>query len=378
LPALEIDSELALNSLLSHPPSTLSEVVFQGLDLSPHSENLQEIALAGCVFLGCQVDTALAGHLTRQGCLFVPPIKNKSYDPFRVSLYEVEDLYRGFDPDSQDCEESYRATPDYRIYQSFRDPLHPQGQIRPVLVDETLARRIHDNSISDALDEFLAQFPHRSLVAIMGGHAVAREDELFRKIVELARTLRRNGYLLASGGGPGLMEATNLGSYLAPFPDAALPEALELLADAPTFRVGSGRWLASAFRVRQRFPFRPGGESVGIPTWFYGHEPPNVFASHIAKYFENSLREEGLLALAQGGIVFAPGGAGTIQEIFQDACQNYYTTYTIQSPMIFYPSAYWTEVFPVFPVMQKLAHKGGFSHLIHLCDEVSQISDFLP
>lgn len=378
MPPLEVDSGAILQELLdSHPPS-LSEVVFQGLDLAPYSAQLQSIELSGCIFLGCQVDRALAGHLTSQGCLFLPPIQNKAYDPFRVALYDVEELYRGFTHDSGDSEAAYRSTPDYRIYQSFRDPHDPEGQLRPVLVDETLARRIHDNSISDALDEFLAVFPHRSLLAIMGGHAVARQDQLFREIVELARSLRRKGYLLASGGGPGLMEATNLGSYLAPYPDDALPEALQLMADVPTFRSGCGPWLASAFRVRQRFPFRAGGESVGIPTWFYGHEPPNVFASHIAKYFENSLREEGLLALAQGGIVFAPGGAGTIQEIFQDACQNYYTTYKVKSPMIFYPRHYWTETFPVYPVMQKLAHKGQFTHLLHICDDVASISDFLP
>ena len=49
-----------------------------------------------------------------------------------------------------------------------------------------------------------------------------------------------------------------------------------------------------------------------------------MFATDIAKYFENSLREEGLLALALAGVVFARGNAGTVQEIFQDACQNYY------------------------------------------------------
>jgi len=33
-------------------------------------------------------------------------------------------------------------------------------------------------------------------------------------------------------------------------------------------------------------------------------------ASHIAKYFSNSIGEDGMLAVATAGIVFAPGGAG--------------------------------------------------------------------
>lgn len=372
MPPLEIDSPAALRELLQSAPESLKDVVFQGLDLTEHSPQLRGISLSGCVFLGCHLDAALAGYLALQGCLIMPPIRNKPYQPFRTQLYKVDELYQNFDPESPDLEAAYRATLDYHVYISFKDP-DQDGKLRPVLVDETLARRIHDNSISDALDEFLGNFPHRSLVAIMGGHAVSRTERLYREIAELARELRRQGFLLGSGGGPGLMEATNLGCHLAPYPDSALDEALELLGDVATFRSGTGRWIASGFRVRQRFPERPGGESLGIPTWFYGHEPPNVFASHIAKYFENSLREEGLLALALGGILFAPGGAGTIQEIFQDACQNMYTTYTIKSPMIFYPRTYWTQDYPVFPVMEKLATKGEFRHLLHLCDDLKQV-----
>lgn len=375
---VEIDSEAALTALLSAPPpARLAAVIFQGLDLRPHSATLQGIELDSCIFLGCEVDAELAGHLARQGCLFMPPWRNKAYHPYRVSLYSVDELYQGFDPNAADPDASYRQTPDYRIYTTFRDPQQPGGKLVPVLVDETLARRVHDNSVSDALDEFLAIFPHRSLVAIMGGHGVPRQEPLFAQIAELARNLRREGYLLASGGGPGLMEATNLGAHMAPYPDEALPEALRILTRIPTFYDGPGRWLQCAFEVRRRYPFRPGGESVGIPTWFYGHEPPNAFASHIAKYFENSLREEGLLALAQGGIVFAPGGAGTVQEIFQDACQNYYTTYAVKSPMIFYSSSYWRETFPVYPVMEKLAARGQFLHLLHLCDDLRVVSSLL-
>ncbi|MBS2037885.1 LOG family protein [bacterium] len=372
---LEIDTPAALESLLAGQPTSLSGVVFQGLNLEPYSRSLRAASLRGCVFLGCRVDTELAGHLTREGCLYYPPVVNKPYNPFRTGLYTVEELYDTFDWEATDLNASYRSTTDFKIYSSYRDPDDHSGRLRQVLVDETLARRIHDNSISDALDEFLGNFAHRSVVAVMGGHAVGRDQPLFGEIARLTRSLRRSGYLPASGGGPGLMEATNLGAYLAPYPDETLEEVLHMLAAAPTFHSG-GTWLAQACRVRQLYPLKAGGESLGIPTWFYGHEPANPFASHIAKYFENSWREEGLLALAQGGILFAPGGAGTVQEIFQDACQNYYTTYSIKSPMVFYPKAYWDgpeAVFPVYPVMQKLAQKGGFTHLLSITDDLQEI-----
>lgn len=373
----EVDTQAALESLLAGHPSRLTGVVFQGLNLEPYAQPLLAASLQGCVFLGCRVDTQLAGHLTREGCLFYPPVADKVYDPFRTSLYSVEELYDTFDWQAADLTASYRTTKDFKIYSSYRDPDDPGGRLRPVLVDETLARRIHDNSISDALDEFLGNFTHRSVVAVMGGHAVGRQEPLFGEIARLTRSLRRKGFLPASGGGPGLMEATNLGAYLAPYSDQSLEEALRILAEAPTFRSG-GSWLAQACRVRQLYPLKAGGESLGIPTWFYGHEPANLFASHIAKYFENSWREEGLLALAQGGILFAPGGAGTVQEIFQDACQNYYTTYGVKSPMIFYPKAYWDgpeATFPVYPVMRKLAEKGGFTGLLSISDDLDEIEE---
>ncbi|MBX3166839.1 MAG: hypothetical protein KF760_05480 [Candidatus Eremiobacteraeota bacterium] len=376
---IEVDTRQALENLLAEGPPVLNEVVFQGLDLREYSKYLCGVFLKGCVFLGCQVDTRLAGHLTEQGCLFYPPVPDKPYNPFRTSLYSVEELYDTFDPQAHDLKASYRTTADFRIYSSFRIPDDPEGRLRPVLVDETLARRIHDNSISDALDEFIDHFPHRSVVAVMGGHAVARDDELFRDIARLSRSLKRKGFLPASGGGPGLMEATNLGAFLAPYEDEALDRSLSILEKAPTFRSGA-EWLALAFEVRHLYPYRQGGESLGIPTWFYGHEPSNLFSSHIAKYFENSWREEGLLALAKGGILFAPGGAGTVQEIFQDACQNYYTTYGVQSPMIFYPRQYWDgpeAAFPVYPVMQKLAARGGFTPLLSICDDLTEIERLL-
>ena len=41
------------------------------------------------------------------------------------------------------------------------------------------------------------------------------------------------------------------------------------------------------------------------------------------------------LAIAQSGIVFVPGGPGTLQEVFQDGAQNAYETYGAACPMVF-------------------------------------------
>ena len=63
----------------------------------------------------------------------------------------------------------------------------------------------------------------------------------------------------------------------------------------------------------------------------------------IAKYFANALREDTLLHRCRGGIVFFPGQAGTVQEIFQAATENFYAAGpTLVAPMILVGVDYWT------------------------------------
>ena len=114
--------------------------------------------------------------------------------------------------------------------------------------------------------------------------------------------------------------------------------------------------------------------SLGVPTWLYGHEPSTPFATHIAKFFENSLREDSILTMAFGGIIFTPGSAGTMQEIFQDAVQNHYLSFGISSPMVFMGEKYWTEEMPVYPLLQQLMAAGKYKNLLlSITDDTEQI-----
>ena len=128
----------------------------------------------------------------------------------------------------------------------------------------------------------------------------------------------------------------------------------------------------------EQFPRVVETHDIGVPTWFYGHEPATPFAAHIAKYFDNSIREDGLLTIAKGGVIFAPGSAGTMQEIFQDAAQNHYCTHGYASPMVFLGTDYWTQQLPVYPFLQQLLEAGRYQNLmLSLTDDVEETLDAL-
>jgi predicted Rossmann-fold nucleotide-binding protein len=148
-----------------------------------------------------------------------------------------------------------------------------------------------------------------------------------------------------------------------------LEAALVALAADPAFRPSIARWASTGLAVRRQYP---GDGGVSIPTWFYGHEPPNVFASAIAKYFSNAQREDVLLSRARGGIVYLPGAAGTVQEIFQAVTPNYYGDRATQVPMILVGVQHWSEKLPVWDVLQRLASSRAMASSIYLVDSIEQ------
>ena len=236
---------------------------------------------------------------------------------------------------------------------------------------------MHDHAIDDGLTDLLEGRVEKDgvkkVVAIMGGHSTGRDDESYRKVAHLARALTAEGFFIASGGGPGIMEATNLGAYLADLSVAELDEVLDLLAKAPKY--DDPGYIEAANEVIAKYP--TGHSSIAIPTWFYGHEPTNMFSAHVAKYFSNSIREDGLLAIARYGIIFAPGRAGTTQEIFQDACQNHYASYGEVNPMVFLGRERYTKETPLWDTINSVAEGRHYHEMLLLSDEVDEIVDFL-
>jgi hypothetical protein len=102
-----------------------------------------------------------------------------------------------------------------------------------------------------------------------------------------------------------------------------------------------------------------------------------VFATGIAKYFRNATREAILLEVCDAGIVFLPGAGGTVQEVFQDACENYYADETSIAEMVLVGRRYWTETLPAWPLLRELARGRPMETRIHLVDDVDEAVELL-
>ncbi|MCB0976428.1 MAG: hypothetical protein KDB02_03110 [Acidimicrobiales bacterium] len=301
--------------------------------------------------------------------------------PFRSTLYTPDELFDGFDPGRPG---SYADTPDFLAYRSTR--LGPNREVG-------MLRALHDQCITEARD---VAIDGTRVVAIMGGHELGRDDPAYADVVELAAAITSHGILVATGGGPGAMEAAHLGAMLAADPTAR-SRAVATLASSPSFPSVAGSlldqaaspdpavlralhdWQRPAFEIWAATDPASRCRSLAVPTWFYGHEPPTPFATHIAKYFSNSLREDGLLAIAVDGIVFGPGSAGTLQEVFQDACQNHYRVFHDRfSPMAFLDrGGCWTGRFPVGPLLETLFGPEDFARHVCIDADLDVIRTFL-
>ena len=207
----------------------------------------------------------------------------------------------------------------------------------------------------------------------MGGHGVGRNEESYLTAVRTAKLLTEAGYFVVSGGGPGIMEAANLGAYLSGINEEELQWVFDTLAKAPKYT--DKGFHEAAFAILDRFP--EGAESLAIPTWFYGHEPSNLFATYIAKYFSNSIREDTLLAISLFGIVYAAGSAGTTQEIFQEAAQNHYVTFDFVSPMVFLGRKRYQIDTMIYPMLRQLAYGKEYFDYLYITDTPAEVIDFL-
>lgn len=354
---LEIESLEELAERLAE--KSLAGLTVQGLTITA---DLSRIKVKDAVFIGCAFPSLAAeAALVRRGAHVVPVADWAPYPTHPSRLYTAADLTSGF------AEGGFADMYDTRVFRHFVAEGGPNAGVR-----EALAQRLHDHGIDNALRDALAAIAPDRRIGIMGGHAEQRGSDAYRLAAAIGHGLAGAGRLVVTGGGPGVMEAANLGSYLADRPAATLAEVIDRLAAEPDFHAHDP-FTKVALHVLAEYPTPdPWAGGLSVPTWLYGHEPANVFAGQIAKYFSNAIREDVILRVARGGIVFAPGRAGTVQEVFQAATKTYYSTDGDSGPFVFLGRRFWTEELPVTALLGTLLGGAGLAELVHVTDDVDE------
>ena len=342
---------------------TVGHYAFQYIDFRAVPDYALGHTFVDCCFFGCELCPGQQSLL--RDCLVLPRM-GQVFHAFNPNLYDAKSLYEGFDPADP---ESFSRTFDARVYADYLATGEHADDMRIML-----ARTLHDHSIYDAMADFLKRHKPTDVIGIMGGHGLKRAEEGYRKIVEISKALTEKGKLMVSGGGPGAMEATHLGAWMAGRSDAEVEDAIDILIRGK--EKDSFKWLQSAYEVMEKYP-QDRYESLSIPTWLYGHEPSTPFATRIAKLFTNSVREDMILSVTLGGIIFTPGSAGTMQEIFQSAAKIHYDSDGIVGPMIFLGRDFFERIIPVYPFLQDLSERGKYKNFhLHITDSADEAIAF--
>src|SRR2546423_5304592 len=167
-------------------------------------------------------------HPGHHGSAMAPLPRPEPFDPLRKGLYTADELMEGYTP----------ANPDGALDRRIARHFVAAGGRNPPSAAEAIAQRLHDFGIDRALTAWLSGEvgPTPKVVGVMGSHSTPRDDPQYALVAQLGWLLARAGFLVATGGGPGLMEAANLGAYLSQHADRdALDRAIAILKKAPAY-----------------------------------------------------------------------------------------------------------------------------------------------
>ena len=286
------------------------------------------------------------------------------FSPGRDRLYTVDELMSGYQPGAP------MQSLDARVAAHVK-----ASGIPPKDVGEAIAQVVHDQGVDEAMRSYVAASiaDGRHVAGVMGGSSTPRDAAAYRLAAETAKSLSEAGFLVATGGGLGIMEAGNLGAYFAGRRLEDLHAAIGELARCPVYRGHEAEYIDSARLITDYQP--AGAASLAVATWRFDDEPISQFATHIAKLFQNSVREDGLLSIANAGVAYFEGGFGTLREIFQDLAQNSVAPPVHQMAMVFVDSGAYGQPGSAFYLARARAAAAApaFDDLITLTDSTDSV-----
>ncbi|ALG84132.1 Rossmann fold nucleotide-binding protein [Gordonia phthalatica] len=190
-------------------------------------------------------------------------------------------------------EEGAEVIPSDRRLLEWIDPRDPQRAAQRMIKDSWRVLRIQSEFVSgfDALENVA------EAVTVFGSARIKERTPEYETARDLGRRLAHEGFAVITGGGPGVMEATNRGAYEA------------------------------------------GAESIGlnIELPFEQHANPWVTLNMNFRYF--FVRKTMFVKYAQA-FVCLPGGFGTLDELFE-ALTLVQTKKVLQFPIVLIGTEFW-------------------------------------
>ncbi len=161
-------------------------------------------------------------------------------------------------------------------------------------------------------------------------------DEIYKASEGLAAKLAKSGFAVITGGGPGVMEAANVGA------------------------------------------FKVGGKSVGINIELPMEQRLNPYTTD-AEHFHFFFTRKVMLSFASEVYVYFPGGFGTLDELFE-LITLVQTKKISKIPIILYGKDYWSPLLKwideTLYKKYKTIHKEDMA-IYHLVDSVDEAHDYI-
>jgi len=202
-------------------------------------------------------------------------------------------------------------------------------------------RHVKDTwSVFKIMGEFVEGFetlrPVWPSVSLFGGARVDADHRYYRDAAHIARSLSAAGFAVITGGGPGIMEAANMGSR----------------------NGGSGR-------------------SIGLNIKLPSGQPANRHADTVIDFNYFFARKVMFVKYACG-IVGMPGGFGTLDEIFE-ALTLVQTRKIDDLPVVLYGSEFWqglVDWLQAQPLREGLVSERDLG-LFHLTDDADEVTEII-
>lgn len=216
---------------------------------------------------------------------------------------------------------------------------YPYARIMKDLLDPN-GDAVESWRIFRIMAEFVAGFEllrkHGLAVTFFGTARCSAGEEVYKQAEELAAKLAKSGFTVITGGGPGVMEAANVGA------------------------------------------FKVGGKSIGLNIELPMEQRLNPYVTE-SQQFHFFFTRKVMLSFASEVYIYFPGGFGTLDELFEIITLAQ-TKKITKTPIILYGKKFWA---PLLDWVEGSLYKkyGTISRddmdLLHVVDSVDEAYEYI-